>query len=116
MTKKISHKLIKAKEVNTRIEHDDVRLYYCDSDIDFIVTTITKPMISKLHRHRENIESYYVIEGKLILHIEENTVSLTPGDMAVIYPGKCHKFETTNEKVVFCAIKKYPLLDDKELC
>ena len=116
MTKKISHKLISVKEAGTRIEPDDVRHYYCDPDIDFIVTTITKPMISELHRHRENIESYYVIQGKLIMHIEESTVSLEPGDMAVIYPGKCHKFETTNEKVVFCAIKKFPLLDDKELC
>lgn len=111
-----THKVMRSAEIKSRIEPGDTRLYYCDPDIDFVFTTITKSMISESHRHRENTESYYVFKGELILHIEGTIEVLGAGDMTVIYPGTCHKFETKDGAVTFCAIKKSPLLADKESC
>lgn len=109
-------KLMRPREVNKRTKENDTRLYYCDADIDFVVTTISKPHHEPYHRHTKNVESYYVFRGRLVMHVEGQRQVLAEGDMIVIYPGVCHSFETTDEEVCFYAIKKFAQLRDKEVC
>ena len=109
-------KIMHSSDVNRRINENDLRLYYCDSDIDFIVTTISKKHIEPSHVHKKNTESYYILQGKLIMHVDGEKIELYPGDMMVIQPGVCHSFETTCKEVCFYTIKKEPKIKDKELC
>lgn len=88
----------------------------CDPDIDIVLAKVSKPLVSEQHRHIANTESYYVFKGTLLLHIEDTAEVLNSGDMSIIYPGATHWFETrTNGEVIFCAIKRQPLSEDKEL-
>lgn len=107
---------MRSNEVNSKLNDGYARFYYCDHNVDFVLAKLTKPFISERHKHTSNTESYYVFKGTLVLHIEDNTEVLNSGDMVVIYPGVTHCFETcTADEVVFCALKKQPLLEDKEL-
>jgi quercetin dioxygenase-like cupin family protein len=63
-----------------------------------------------------NTETYYVVRGKLLLNVEGHDIWLTKGDLVIVNPGACHHFETTEEEVVFIAIKEEPGLDDKKAC
>lgn len=110
------YKIMRRVEVNKRLNGNDTRLYYCDADVDFVVTTISKPHYEPPHRHSKNTESYYVLQGRLTICVNKQREVLEEGDMIVVYPGACHSFETTGEKVCFCAIKKVPQLEDKHLC
>ena len=109
-------RVLGAAAVNRREHPGDSRLYYCDQDIDVVVTTMRKRHVEPPHKHRRNTESYYVVRGSLIMHVEGAVETLGEGDMMVIPPGVCHSFETTDEEVCFLAIKKIPLLKDKQPC
>jgi mannose-6-phosphate isomerase-like protein (cupin superfamily) len=100
-------------EVNARRVHGDLRLYYCDRNVDIVMTTVTKPMQSEWHRHRRNIEFYFVLMGKLTIDTDDHVEHLREGDMIQVPPLTWHRFRTTS-KVTFFAMKKIPLLNDKE--
>lgn len=109
-------KIMHSSDVNRRTNENDLRLFYCDQDIDFIVTTISKKHVEPSHMHKENTESYYVLRGKLIMYVDGEKIQLNKGDMMIVHPGACHSFETTGENVCFYAIKKLPLHKDKKTC
>ena len=109
-------KIMRPESVKRREDPGDTRLYYCDPDVDVVVTTMTKKHRGPEHLHTENVESYFVVRGELTMHVGEHCEVLHEGDMMVVYPGACHCFETTDEEVCFLAIKKYPQLQDKEPC
>jgi quercetin dioxygenase-like cupin family protein len=107
---------MRADDVKVREAEHDRRLFYFDDTVDIVVVTGSKCHIEPAHRHTHNTEFYYVIQGRLLLGIEGQRFWLNEGDLATVYPGACHHFETTDEKVVFMAIKKEPGLTDKESC
>ena len=109
-------KVMRANEVKVRDAENDRRLYYFDSDVDIVVTTISQTHIEPPHLHTVNTESYYVLRGKLLVSVEGQDVWLSDGDLLIVHSGACHHFETTEEEVVFLAIKKESGLDDKESC
>lgn len=113
---KAYYRVMRADEVNTREDQNDRRLYYCDPDVDIVVTTISKRHVDEAHRHITNTEIYYVVRGRLSVEVEGRSSSLEKGDLIIVYPGACHHFETGNEEVCFLAIKKQPLVEDKESC
>ena len=108
--------LLRADSVNTRTSEHDQRLYYCNSDVDIVFTTISRKYTEPRHLHTENTEVYFVIRGALIMEIEEESLHLNAGDMLVVPPNACHSFRTTDEEVCFLAIKRFPLLKDKKPC
>ena len=108
--------LMRAEEVNARRAAREQRLYYCDSDVDLVATTMARKHVEPPHLHTENTETYYVIRGILILRVEREQLILKEGDLVVIPSNVCHSFETGDAEVSFLAIKRYPLLKDKKLC
>ena len=111
------YRIMQAQTVNKKVEEGDARLYYCDPDVDLVVTTISKPHRGPSHRHMRNTESYYVLRGKLTMHVDERREELGEGDMLVVNPGVWHSFETGAHEVCFLTIKKLPqLANDKEEC
>ena len=107
---------MKANEVKVREAEGDRRLFYFDDTVDIVLVTNTKRHVEPAHLHTQNTEIYYVIEGKLLLSVDGQKHWLKAGDLATVYPGACHHFETTDDQVVFMAIKKESGVFDKELC
>jgi quercetin dioxygenase-like cupin family protein len=113
---KPSFKVMRVNDVKMRESENDRRLFYFDKDVDIVSTTISKAHTEPSHLHTVNTESYYVIHGKLLFNVEGQDIWLRAGDMIVVNPGSCHHFKTTDEEVVFLAIKKEPGLSDKKPC
>jgi quercetin dioxygenase-like cupin family protein len=109
-------RVMRANDVKVREAEHDRRLFYFDDTVDIVVVTGTKRHLEPAHRHTQNTEIYYVIRGKLLLSVDGQQFSLNEGDLVTVHPGACHHFETTDEQVVFMAIKVEPGLRDKELC
>jgi mannose-6-phosphate isomerase-like protein (cupin superfamily) len=110
------YQVMRVDDVKVREAEHDRRLFYFDDTVDIVVVTSTERHIEPAHLHAQNTEIYYVIQGKLLLGVDGHELWLNEGDLVTVYPGACHHFETTDEKVVFMAIKKEPGLADKELC
>ncbi|MCX5675698.1 MAG: cupin domain-containing protein [Planctomycetota bacterium] len=110
--------LMRAAAVNRKTAPNGKRttLYYCDPDIDFVVTTSAEPCRGDMHRHRETAESYYVQRGTLIMHVDGQRLVLKEGDLLVIQPRVCHGYETAGQEVCFVAVRKQPQSGDKEPC
>jgi quercetin dioxygenase-like cupin family protein len=111
-----SFKVMRLNDVKVRDTGSDRRLYYFDKTVDIVVVISSKRHIESAHLHTVNTEIYYVVRGKFLFSVEEQDIWLNEGDLVLVNPGVCHHFETTDEEVVFMAIKKVPGLDDKELC
>ena len=113
---KPSFKVMRVNDVKVRDAENDRRLYYFDNTVDIVVVTISKRHIEPSHLHTVNTEIYYVVRGKLLVNVEGQDIWLNEGDLVLVNPGACHHFETTDEEVMFIAIKKEPELDDKKSC
>jgi len=111
-----AYRVMRANDVKVRDGEDDRRLFYFDDTVDIVVVTGTNQHVEPAHRHTQNTEIYYVIQGSLLLVVDGRQLCLNEGDLVTVYPGACHHFETAGEQVVFMAIKKEPGLLDKELC
>jgi quercetin dioxygenase-like cupin family protein len=107
---------MRLNNVQVRDSENDRRLFYCDDTVDIVVVTGFRRHVEPPHLHTRNTEVYYVICGKLLLNVEGRAYWLHEGDLLHVGPGACHHFETTDEEVVFMAIKKEPRLKDKKAC
>ncbi len=71
--------------------------YYSNATKDFHITKITAPSEAlKLHSH-SYFQVYYVIKGKIIHHIENNSATLTSGDVFVLPPDIPHYIEASED-------------------
>lgn len=113
---KNNFKLIRHEETKGRFSENDERRFFFCKDVDIVLTTISKKHIEPAHLHKENTETYFVLKGKLALYVNNEKIDLNEFDLAIVYPGACHYFETYEEEVVFLAMKKEPGLKDKVAC
>ena len=113
---KPSFKVMRVNDVKVRDAEHDRRLYYFDDTVDMVVVTNSKRHVEPSHLHTMNTEIYYVVRGELLVNVEGQDLWLNEGDLVIVNPGACHHFETTDEEVMFIAIKKEPGLDDKKSC
>lgn len=108
--------LIRAGEAQLRERDDEQRRYYFNDLIDLVLVTSAKKHCEPSHLHKLNQETYYVIRGELWMNIAGRDLHLYAGDLVVVPPGVCHRFETTGDEVIFLALKKEPGLKDKRPC
>lgn len=64
-----------------------------------------------LQYHEVKDESIYVLEGKLKLHINYDTLILNPGDSYRIEPKMVHRFEALDEDVKLVEVSTSELND-----
>ena len=53
--------------------------------------------VTPLHTHPEETESFYVLEGELMLHIDGSDRPVGPGGFASVPPGVPHAYLVTSE-------------------
>jgi mannose-6-phosphate isomerase-like protein (cupin superfamily) len=68
-----------------------------DGKFDFLVGHIDYLAGPSLHIHREQVDSFYVLEGILTMQIGDDIVELGPGDFATAPPGVPHTFANTHK-------------------
>ena len=67
-----------------------------DGNFDFMVGTVDYLCGPPLHVHREQYDTFYVLEGVLTVQVGEDVVGLGPGDFAAIPPGVPHTFDNVD--------------------
>jgi len=69
-----------------------------DSCIRFMHETTLLPRASiGLHSHEGNEELYYVLEGKGLMTVNEESVEMNPGDVCLTKSGSSHSFKNIGE-------------------
>ncbi|MHA2069230.1 MAG: cupin domain-containing protein [Candidatus Thorarchaeota archaeon] len=89
--------------LNPRHDKEDLKLDYS------IAHAIVKPGKSSMpHRFFEASEVYYIIQGTGIMHIDEETAKVAPGDVVYIHPKGIQYIENTgtSDLVFLCMV--YP--------
>lgn len=60
---------------------------------DFLIGNIAYLSGPPLHVHREQDDTFYVLEGVLTLQVGDEIIDLGPGDFATVPPGVPHTFD-----------------------
>ncbi|MEI7456949.1 MAG: cupin domain-containing protein [Nitrosomonadales bacterium] len=58
---------------------------------DIEVAIFTQHAAQDRHYHKLGTEFYSVIEGRMVIEIEDHPYTLTAGDMIVVHPGTVHQ-------------------------
>jgi quercetin dioxygenase-like cupin family protein len=64
---------------------------------DFLVGHIDYLVGPSLHIHREQTDSFYVLDGVLTMQIGDDIIELGPGDFATAPPGVPHTFSNVHK-------------------
>lgn len=62
------------------------------------VVELAPKLSSDPHFHKEREESYFIISGYGLAEIDDQTISLNPGDLIFAKPKMRHKFINTNKE------------------
>ena len=54
----------------------------------------------QFHKHDDEDELFYVVDGELFLDVEDKTITLTPGQGYVVPKGVLHRTRSPNKTVV----------------
>ena len=65
-----------------------------------------------LHYHEIKDETFYVVEGQLVLTVDGVTHRLNPGDFYRIKPYSIHRFKTYDDNCVFIECSTHHSDDD----
>ena len=69
---------------------ESMRLITCQDTPDFSLHVV-HILDGKKHYHKRSAETYYVLEGKGKLELDDETVDLEPGMAVLIPPGVRHR-------------------------
>jgi quercetin dioxygenase-like cupin family protein len=64
-----------------------------DNEFDFLIMDVGYLSGPPLHIHREQHDTFYVLEGVLSIQVGEDITELHPGDFATVPPGVPHTFD-----------------------
>ncbi len=76
------------------------------------IMVVDKPAKSSLMKHPEKVETFVMLEGRLLFEREEAKRTLTPGDVVTIYPNEVHRFQWAGERAVFLEVSSHHEDDD----
>jgi mannose-6-phosphate isomerase-like protein (cupin superfamily) len=89
--------------LNPRHEKEDLKLDYS------IAHAIVKPgKASFPHRFFEASEVYYILQGSGIMHIDDETATVAPGDVIYIPPKDIQYIENTGDSDLVFLCMVYP--------
>ena len=61
---------------------------------------LVHPSGTPVHQHDDSEQSVLMMSGRMILHVNDDSREIGPGDIAVIPIGTPHRFETIEGEVV----------------
>ena len=82
--------------------------YYENATKDFHIARISSPKEAlQIHSHNY-FQIYYIVSGKVIHHLQNNTAVLASGDIFILPPNQPHHIETQNKDVDFYSLSFMP--------
>jgi quercetin dioxygenase-like cupin family protein len=79
-----------------------------------ILVTIPQGVSTAPHSHGE-LEEVFIAWTSLDLHVNEKTLHLLPGDVALVEPGESHSFTATMKHESRLMALKFPNLKDDKI-
>ncbi|MCH7568675.1 MAG: cupin domain-containing protein [Nanoarchaeota archaeon] len=65
------------------------------------ILNLSKGFRCSFHYHKSKHETFYILEGKVLLELEDNKVIMNPGDIQIIEPNQKHRFTgLENSKII----------------
>ena len=64
--------------------------------VDFMIGEIAHHTGPPLHVHREQHDTFYVLEGVLTIQVRDELTEIGPGDFATVPPGIPHTFDNVH--------------------
>jgi len=73
---------------------------------------IEEGFVSSIHYHKYKDETFYVLEGKLELKLDDRTVIMAQGDIYRLTPNMHHSFKATTTQCKILEISYCPVPED----
>lgn len=67
-----------------------------DGRLDFFVFDVGWGFSPPLHTHASQEDSFYVVQGVLMMQLDDDVLEIGPGDFATAAPGVAHSFTITS--------------------
>ena len=82
-----------------------------------VIETVVQPdgFVAAAHVHPSQSERFAVAEGTLVLKVDGQEKTLSPGDVAVVEPGQAHKFWNAGDEPVRFVCEVRPALQFESL-
>lgn len=64
---------------------------------DFMIGTVDYLSGPPMHTHRDQDDTFFVIEGRIAIQLDDEMVELGPGDFVSIPPGVAHTFDNIDK-------------------
>jgi len=82
-----------------------------------VIETVVQPdgFVAAAHVHPSQTERFAVAEGTLVLKVDGQEKTLSPGDVAIVDPGQAHKFWNAGDEPVRFVCEVRPALQFESL-
>ena len=82
-----------------------------------VIETVVQPdgFVAAAHVHPSQTERFAVAEGTLVLKVDGQEKTLSPGDVAIVEPGQAHKFWNAGDEPVRFVCEVRPALQFESL-
>ena len=87
------------------------RAYFNHPPVNISIHLVEINNDSKKHFHKNLTETYYVLEGRGKMELDDDVIDLTPGMTVMILPGCCHR-AAGNLKIINVCIPGFDPQDE----
>jgi len=106
--------------IHNQVTGETITFLATSADTDgeaVVIETVVQPdgFVAAAHVHPSQTERFAVAEGTLVLKVDGQEKTLSPGDVAVVEPGQAHKFWNAGDEPVRFVCEVRPALQFESL-
>ena len=106
--------------IHNQVTGETITFLATSADTDgeaVVIETVVQPdgFVAAAHVHPSQSERFAVAEGTLVLKVDGQEKTLSPGDVAVVEPGQAHKFWNAGDEPVRFVCEVRPALQFESL-
>jgi len=106
--------------IHNQVTGETITFLATSADTDgeaVVIETVVQPdgFVAAAHVHPSQTERFAVAEGTLVLKVDGQEKTLSPGDVAIVEPGQAHKFWNAGDEPVKFVCEVRPALQFESL-
>jgi quercetin dioxygenase-like cupin family protein len=106
--------------IHNQVTGETITFLATSADTDgeaVVIETVVQPdgFVAAAHVHPSQSERFAVAEGTLVLKVDGQEKTLSPGDVAIVEPGQAHKFWNAGDEPVRFVCEVRPALQFESL-
>ena len=106
--------------IHNQVTGESITFLATSADTDgeaVVIETVVQPdgFVAAAHVHPSQSERFAVAEGTLVLKVDGQEKTLSPGDVAVVEPGQAHKFWNAGDEPARFVCEVRPALQFESL-